>query len=366
MEPGQNSKVNIINEKSDFEPISWRGEKLIFENAQTFVGSKTRKYWQSWQVMLIKKYPVSFNWSAAVFGPVWLGFRRMHLFALLLQLSLALLFTLITVLFFGATGASDMSHSWGLGLSLLASFVFVGCFGNAVYLSSVIKRIKKSELSSGDNGDQAVAKPYTGFKNWLFGILWAVSFLVFLFVSLIITKTIIKDMNGGGGKALFSSKQFCRDIKDISQKSQNGFEAYRGELIEKNAASGGVYYQSTYILKGFADCRIRSQRLLSSGYQAGFICTTNSLKVGRQDQAEQLAKLASSCLGYAYAKDNSAKSSPSSYLELGQIENLFALETFKMKAGNQTTLFINKYPVKGKTYKDAPRELLELKVLRKQ
>lgn len=56
--------------------------RLGRKSASDFVGPNFEKYWRRWSAMDYRRSRISWNWPAFFLGPVWLGYRRMHVEAL--------------------------------------------------------------------------------------------------------------------------------------------------------------------------------------------------------------------------------------------------------------------------------------------
>lgn len=97
---------------------------FAFDAARTFVGPRASYYDESWRQMAWRGRRTSWNGHAALFGPFWLAYRRMRLWALAAGLWLLLWLEL-------------WRQGWSPGLLCglqLASMAALGCAANRLYL----------------------------------------------------------------------------------------------------------------------------------------------------------------------------------------------------------------------------------------
>lgn len=97
---------------------------FAFDAARTFVGPHASYYDETWRQMAWRGRQTSWNGHAALFGPFWLAYRRMRLWALAAELWLLLWLEL-------------WRQGWSPGLLCgiqVASMVILGCIANRLYL----------------------------------------------------------------------------------------------------------------------------------------------------------------------------------------------------------------------------------------
>jgi len=95
------------------------------------------------------RFFVSWNWSAAFFGVIWMLYRRMYVYAiiyLLLKLATPPPFSFLSAWPYITFVSTNTSHWIDLGL-----FFVQGLFGNALYLDFARRKVQKGVLHSGVN-----------------------------------------------------------------------------------------------------------------------------------------------------------------------------------------------------------------------
>ncbi len=96
-----------------------------------------------------KNFFIKWNWAAFLFGPYWLGYRRMYGLAIAFFVLFAIPFQIddISILTKGS-----MSYYFVVLIHWMFEFLFLGLFGNAIYFMSLRKRIERKESAGGTNG----------------------------------------------------------------------------------------------------------------------------------------------------------------------------------------------------------------------
>ncbi|MBY0462907.1 MAG: DUF2628 domain-containing protein [Alphaproteobacteria bacterium] len=108
-------------------------------------------YYQNVFTNILNGKKSSWNWSAALFGALWLAYRKMYLIAFTAFLISSLLtFSLIIALIF-ITYGYKISEALGFYIllfwviELLGSFVFFGLYGNFLYFSHLKKKTNNNQ-----------------------------------------------------------------------------------------------------------------------------------------------------------------------------------------------------------------------------
>jgi hypothetical protein len=117
------------------------------QELKNFVGNKFDYYKSNWGF-------ISFNPSAAIFGPFWFFYRKMNLCAFVL-----IFFNLFSISHHFLSDLEELpsidvlriNNLWFIGY-FFSSMVISGCFGNSIYKLYVYSRIKQLKKKySGDD-----------------------------------------------------------------------------------------------------------------------------------------------------------------------------------------------------------------------
>jgi len=178
------------------DTLEWRGETLTKDHAADLVGENHDWYWVHWREMSIKGSNISFNWVAGLLGPIWLGFRKMHIHALTLIAVFSSVHFLLTVLFLGQGVVKGDAIILGFLASGSISFLLMGLFGNYFYRSAVFKTLRVGRALHNQTSEQL--RTYLrlkGGRNWAGGGAWLAVGLFSVFFSIAVT-TQLKTSSG--------------------------------------------------------------------------------------------------------------------------------------------------------------------------
>jgi len=121
-----------MNEINNHDDVSKNQEDFNSEYFINFVGKNYGYYNRKWGKINIKN-PLSLNWIAILFGPVWYAYRKMYLY----------LFA-----FYGGLIVVDMLFSYVFQIELsqapfTVAAVMIGLYANGLYLYFIRRKIHK-------------------------------------------------------------------------------------------------------------------------------------------------------------------------------------------------------------------------------
>jgi hypothetical protein len=136
------------------------------------VGKNATFYIERWRWLSLNRRRwqwCSWNWAAAIFGPAWFGFRRMHWWALVF-----FVFWQIGILIYAwFTGKDWTAAGNSLTIYTMISFCVTGMIGDAIcrrHTESIATNIIGRHLAANDR--ETVARERGGI-NWFAAVFWA-------------------------------------------------------------------------------------------------------------------------------------------------------------------------------------------------
>jgi hypothetical protein len=101
----------------------FESEKQITKE-EIFVGKNYDSYNKRWGSMKKRNSNLSWNWSIFLFGPLWLGYRKLHLYAILYIL-IDTLTSFVTKNSFGVyIGVQGISFIMWVGLAIMGNYLY--------------------------------------------------------------------------------------------------------------------------------------------------------------------------------------------------------------------------------------------------
>lgn len=317
--------------------INWRGKSLTAPEAQDSVGKNFEKYWLRWQAMTAGKIPISFNWAAAVFGPAWMGLRKMHLYAASFVLGFSLIFIITFSASYYLTGISNASRLWGVIVSIILLCVISGFWGNALYLRQTIDHVARLQKSS--NNQETKNRKGT---SWFYGLIWGGILVLSLIASLFFTDAIRSTLKGP--KFFISNNQYCPEIKQVIEQAGSEFAAYKGQKIMEIQDVNLDYFWSKFSLSKFSKCFVVETKTSKSSL-AYYTCASNRLRnISTPSNAKKLSEITGRCLNLEYMDfsdpKNRTKETQWAY-DLGFVLNKNSFESYGLIIDDRTTLYIS-------------------------
>jgi len=125
-----------------------------WEKYRIFIGERADYYIERFKKFEETGGAVSWNWAAFFLGVVWMFYRKMYIYAVLIFTALIFLGALIAVF-------SPGNNLLAFGLQLWVWFGF-GAFGNYLYYIFVKNRVSQIERSYPDENEQRTALAKSG------------------------------------------------------------------------------------------------------------------------------------------------------------------------------------------------------------
>ena len=126
---------------------------LTFEDMAAFTGAAGAYYFTHHRKAHARgSFTSGFNIGAAIFGPLWLGYRKLFLEALVLYGVIVMLSLGIGVV--GTLAGWEDVESIATPIVRLASFVGMGFVGNGIYLRRARRKIGEARQQSSDVATQ--------------------------------------------------------------------------------------------------------------------------------------------------------------------------------------------------------------------
>jgi hypothetical protein len=144
------------------------------EELNLFAGDKDNYYLKKWKNMGKSGEIINWNWGACLFQTVWMGYRKMYLYAAVL---IGLLAYIDVVLI------PSLHPLIQLGVYIFIGILF-GIFGNRLYLKHAMKKISVIKSDQPDPEIQKIEIAKAGGTSWIgvclvfIGIYFAVSVIV--------------------------------------------------------------------------------------------------------------------------------------------------------------------------------------------
>ena len=139
-----------------------------------FIGDKYDSYYKAkFDEMTPKKQMAGFNFGSFFFGPVWLFYRKMYVYALIYIAFMFVFGMIITI--FELPEAFDRGGSIGIAVSM-------GFIGNTLYKSFVEKKIKMIVSDSPPTVEEQLKQK--GGTNIIAALLFVVVMIILIMLSI--------------------------------------------------------------------------------------------------------------------------------------------------------------------------------------
>jgi len=154
-------------------------EEYSEEKIKTFIQKNADYYVNSWKKMKASNKKISWNWPSAIFGFLWMSYRKMFRMALVWFVMLGVLETLTLIgasMIGGKEFALGMGALFGISYALIMPILF-GLFGNYVYASFVYEKFKELETIDPELSESSLL--LEGGTSWGKVVLFIIASVVF-------------------------------------------------------------------------------------------------------------------------------------------------------------------------------------------
>jgi len=127
------------------------------EELNLFAGNKDNYYLKKWKNMEESGEIIDWNWGAFFFQTMWMGYRKMYLYAAVL---IGLLVYIDVVLI------ASLHPLTQLGVDIFIGILF-GIFGNRLYLKHAMKKISVIKSDQPDPEIQKIEIAKAGGTSWI-------------------------------------------------------------------------------------------------------------------------------------------------------------------------------------------------------
>lgn len=127
------------------------------EELNLFAGDKDNYYLKKWKNMKESGKIINWNWGAFFFQTVWMGYRKMYLYAAVL---IGLLVYIDVILI------ASFDLPFQLGVDIFIGILF-GIFGNRLYYKHAKKKISVIKLNQHDPEIQKIEIAKAGGTSWI-------------------------------------------------------------------------------------------------------------------------------------------------------------------------------------------------------